>query len=119
MPSRSASTVRSMPPRLLKTLRAESTAFEAFAMMDKPLGNYIHTPSILSTTKECVFYCTHSRDHLNNCTVKSMPLFCMSVGCVTNVLVYYRTLIWSLTVRSTILGPECTFYVRQNKIYDL
>src|SRR5258708_3765773 len=51
MPSRSASTVRSMPPRLLKTLRAESTAFEAFAMMDKPLGKYIHTPSILSTTK--------------------------------------------------------------------
>jgi hypothetical protein len=40
-----------MPPRLLKTLRAESTAFEAFAMMDKPLGKYIHTPSILSTTK--------------------------------------------------------------------
>jgi hypothetical protein len=32
-------------------LRAESTAFEAFAMMDKPLGKYIHTPSILSTTK--------------------------------------------------------------------
>jgi hypothetical protein len=40
-----------MPPRLLKTLRAESTAFEAFAMMDKPLGKYIHTPSILSTLK--------------------------------------------------------------------
>src|ERR1700731_60605 len=51
MPSRSASTVRSMPPRLLKTLRAESTAFETFAMMDKPLGKYIHTPRILSMTK--------------------------------------------------------------------
>src|SRR5580698_588056 len=51
MPSRSASTVRSMPPRLLKTLRAESTAFETFAMMDKPLGKYIHTPMILSITK--------------------------------------------------------------------
>src|ERR1700731_3272691 len=51
MPSRSASTVRSMPPRLLKTLRAESTAFETFAMMDKRLGKYIHTPRILSMTK--------------------------------------------------------------------
>jgi len=40
-----------MPPRLLKTFRAESTALEPIAMMDKPLGKYIHTPSILSTTK--------------------------------------------------------------------
>jgi len=62
-----------MPPRLLKTLRAESTAFEAFAMMDKPLGKYIHTPSILSTTKEFKPYCTHSKNQLNDCTVNFMP----------------------------------------------
>src|SRR5437660_10261120 len=57
-----------MPPRLLKTLRAESTAFRASAMMDKPLGKYIHTPSILSTTKEFNPCCTHSRDQLNDWT---------------------------------------------------
>jgi hypothetical protein len=49
--NRSAGRVRSIPPRMLKALRAESTGLETFAIMDKPLGKYIHTPSILPTTK--------------------------------------------------------------------
>jgi hypothetical protein len=57
-----------MPPRLLKALRAESTAFETLAMTDKPLGKYIHTPSILSTTKGFKPYRKHSRNQLNDRT---------------------------------------------------